>query len=141
MPAVDRLSQPHPASRAARVSGAMLLATAGFHVALAAGTPWGAAAWGGANPGVLPTGYRLGSAGSAVVLSGLGVAMVGGVSSPQRRRRLLNGALGFATLSAVMNAASPSSIERSIWVPFAIVHIATLIAAQRAERKPLAQEV
>ncbi len=38
---------------------------AAFQVALAAGAPWGAAAWGGAKKGVLPTEFRIGSVISA----------------------------------------------------------------------------
>ena len=79
-------------SMAARLSGGLFLAAAGFQVALAAGAPWGAAAWGGANSGVLPMGYRVASVGSAAVLAGLGVALSGGVSAPRSRRRLLIGA-------------------------------------------------
>ena len=126
-------SSPVVRSIAARLSGGLFLAAAGFQVALAAGAPWGAAAWGGANSGVLPMGYRVASVGSAAVLAGLGVALSGGVSAPRSRRRLLIGALGFATLSAVMNLASPSGIERAIWVPFAAVQIATLLWARRVE--------
>ena len=48
----------------------------------------------------------------------------GGASSSER---------GFATLSGVMNLASPSGIERAIWVPFAAVQIATLLWARRVE--------
>ena len=55
------------------------------------------------------------------------------MSDPRRRRRLLTGALGFAGLSAVMNAVSPSAIERSIWTSHAVLQIGALIAARRAE--------
>ena len=85
-------SSPVVRSIAARLSGGLFLAAAGFQVALAAGAPWGAAAWGGANSGVLPMGYRVASVGSAAVLAGLGVALSGGVSAPRSRRRLLIGA-------------------------------------------------
>ena len=122
-------------STAAGLSGGLFCAAAGFQLALAAGAPWGAAAWGGAMPGVLPAGYRIASVGSAAVLAGLGVALAGGISAPRSRRRLLTGALGFATLSAGMNLASPSLIERTIWVPFAVVQIVALSQARRSESR------
>ncbi len=120
-------------SRPARVSGALFLAAAAFQTALAAGAPWGAAAWGGDHHGTLPVGYRLGSAGSAAVLATLGLGVGGRMSDPRRRRRLLTGALGFAGLSAVMNARSPSAIERSIWTPYAMLQLGVLLVARRAE--------
>ena len=44
---------------AARVGAALIGSTALFQVALAAGTLWGAAAWGGQHPGVLTTAAML----------------------------------------------------------------------------------
>ena len=48
-----------PASTAGRVAAGLFLVVAAFQVALAAGAPWGAAAMGGANPGVLPDELRV----------------------------------------------------------------------------------
>jgi hypothetical protein len=51
---------------------ALLALAAAFQVALAAGAPWGAAAYGGRadTSGVLPAAYRLGSGVAALVLVG-----------------------------------------------------------------------
>ena len=47
-----------------------------FQLALAFGAPWGAAAWGGQHPGVLPTRLRIASAVVAVVVYPIVIALV-----------------------------------------------------------------
>jgi hypothetical protein len=47
-----------------------------FQIGLALGAPWGAAAWGGKHPGVLPTRLRIASAVVAVVVYPLVIALV-----------------------------------------------------------------
>jgi hypothetical protein len=55
------------------VSRAAIAATVGFaglavfQLLLAAGVPWGEAAWGGSHEGTLPASLRIGSAGSLLV--------------------------------------------------------------------------
>ena len=66
------------------LAAGLLLIAAGFQVALAAGAPWGAAAYGGraARPdGTLPPTYRVGSAVTVAVLAAAGsvVLLRGGV--------------------------------------------------------------
>src|SRR5918997_1038494 len=56
-----------PARRAGKVAGVLFLAIAGFQAALAAGAPWGAAAYGGAHSGVLPESLRTSSSVAAAV--------------------------------------------------------------------------
>ena len=53
---------------ASNVAVVLLGVIALFQLALALGAPWGAAAWGGQNPGVLPTGLRVASGLTAVVV-------------------------------------------------------------------------
>ena len=130
---VDASRREGRASGAARLSGALFAGAAAFQVGLVAGMPWGEFAWGGANPGVLSTGLRIGSAGSAVVLAGLGVALAGGVTGSVARRRVITGALVFSMASALANAITPSSKERAIWVPFALVQLGLLFVARRRE--------
>ena len=106
-------------------AGPALLATAlaggvaAFQVALAAGAPWGAAAWGGGNPGVLPPGLRAASAGSAVAYVLLAAAVASPRPPTQGRRRVLAVASGVMVLGTVMNLASPSGVERALWTPVA----------------------
>ena len=75
--------------RVAAVAAAVLMGMVGlFQLALAAGAPWGEAAWGGRHEGTLPTGLRVASgvAGVAVypylILLVLGSAGVGGLDVP-----------------------------------------------------------
>jgi hypothetical protein len=111
-------SPPVPRSgvRSGAAAAALLAVTAAFQVALAAGAPWGAAAWGGTHPGVLPAGLRVASAGTLVVYGPLAAVAVGRLGRPATRRRVLRGASGLMVLGAVMNAASPSTVEK-VWVP------------------------
>ena len=62
---------------------ALLALAAAFQVGLAAGAPWGAAAYGGravSADGSLPRGYRLGSGIAALVLLGAGWVVLASVS-------------------------------------------------------------
>lgn len=129
-------------SPAARASAALFGGLAVFQVGLAAGLPWGVAAWGGAHPGHLPTGFRLASAASAVVWAAIAVELAAprltrpehqGHQGHRGRRRLLTVLTAVMVLAAVMNAASPSPVERAIWTPFALVQILLLWAARRRE--------
>ncbi len=52
------LKKHRPASHAGKTAAALLVVVAGFHGLLAAGAPWGEAAYGGANSGVLPETLR-----------------------------------------------------------------------------------
>lgn len=54
----------------------LLVAVAVFQLALALGAPWGAAAWGGQNPGVLPRSLRIASGVAGVVVYPLLIALV-----------------------------------------------------------------
>ncbi len=53
---------------AAIVAVVLLSIIAAFQLALALGAPWGEAAWGGQNPGVLPRGLRIASGIAALVV-------------------------------------------------------------------------
>lgn len=101
-----------------------------FQCSLAAGAPWGAAAWGGGEPGRLPAGLRWASTGSALVWFTVARA-VSRVSDPPtaRQRRALRALAGVGVLAGVMNALSPSPPERLIWGP---VSALLAVAAWRA---------
>lgn len=102
---------------AARAGAAVLATAAAFQVALSAGMPWGAAAWGGRYPGRLPTGLRAASAGAALALgSGAAIAVVPGLVDPGVRLRVLQGAAAYLAAGTVLNAVSPSPVER-LWSP------------------------
>ena len=101
----------HVSGRSTGIAALLLSGMAGFQIALAAGAPWGAAAWGGANPGVLPRGLRVSSAGSALVYVLLAVAARSTLIPAQLRRRILTVASGGMVVGTVMNLASPSNIR------------------------------
>lgn len=98
---------------------------AGFQVALAAGAPWGRAAWGGAHEGRLPAGLRIASgvaalvwiAGALVVLGRVGYEVSALALSVTRWGTWV--LFGLLVLGAVMNLASRSRWERFLWSPIA----------------------
>lgn len=106
-----------------------------FQVALALGAPWGAAAWGGANAGVLPAGFRAASGVSALVWAGVAAVAAGRLLGPVGRGRLLLGVAAYSTLGIAMNAASPSGIERAVWVPATAVGAGLAWMAWRESRR------
>lgn len=108
---------------AATASLMLLAVIAVFQALLAAGTPWGVAAWGGRHRGVLPGGLRMASGVSAALvfplmaLYVLDSAGLAGISwLPGSGSVAMWVLFGFFVLGTVANAASRSRFER-IWVP------------------------
>ena len=99
----------------------LLFVLAGFQACLALGMPWGSAAWGGASEGVLPAGLRVASGLAAVVWTWVALVVLGRFLAARGRRRLLLLLAIAMTLAVVMNLATPSVIERSVWAPFSVV--------------------
>jgi hypothetical protein len=110
---------------------AWLVGVAAFQTALAIGAPWGAAAWGGAHPGVLPGRLRAVSTAGAIAWFGAATVAAGAMGSETVRRRVLRGATGFAGLSVLLNGASRSRVERAIWVPVTAIGAALGVLAVR----------
>ena len=96
----------------------------GFQLSLVAGAPWGAAAYGGADRGRLPTELRVASLIQACVwlLAAVTALARGGVAaSPVPdgvSRRAVWAFSGLLAVGAVVNAASSSRWERFGWAPF-----------------------
>lgn len=98
-----------------------------FQIALAAGAPWGAASYGGSHPGVLPKRLRIVSGVFGITVypamivfvlyagDVVGTGLDGGWSDV-----VLWVLAAFFTFQTVINAISPSRIER-IWAPVALV--------------------
>jgi hypothetical protein len=120
-----------PASNAGRIAAGLLLAVTLFQAALAMGAPWGAAAFGGADPGVLPDSLRASSLVALVVY--LLLAAVAGTSwtGATLRRRVLYGAGALMVVGTMVNIASPSFIERIIWTPMTVARVVALWHAAR----------
>jgi hypothetical protein len=115
------------AGRAAAVAAAIgFSAIAAFQAALAAGAPWGHAAWGGAHAR-LSTAERIGSATAVVVWATAALIVLGrgGFWGGRRQARLLSWATwffaGLSLAGALLNFGSPSRWENFILGPFAFV--------------------
>jgi hypothetical protein len=93
---------------------------AAFQVALAAGAPWGAAAFGGQNEGVLPARLRATSCVASLVYATL--IFITLRPQPARWRRIaLLGWSGIFLVGVAMNVASRSAVERAIWAPVSLL--------------------
>ncbi len=101
-----------------RIALTLVAGVGAFQLALVAGAPWGAAAWGGVAPGVLPGPLRIASAGNVLLYSGLAALVATHRLSSTARRRLLTGASLLMVLGTVMNLATQSPVER-LWAPVA----------------------
>jgi hypothetical protein len=108
---------------AAIIAIVLLGITIVFQALLAAGGPWGAAAWGGQHPGVLPTGLRAASGVTGAVVYPLMILYVtdsAGLADiswlPGSGAAAMWVLFGFFVLGTLTNAASRSRIER-IWAP------------------------
>jgi hypothetical protein len=111
---------------AAWIAAALLVVLTVFQLALALGAPAGAAAWGGGNPGVLPTRLRVVSALVAVfvyppitlLILDSGDAASVGWNVNRLWMWVLTGLFALGTFS---NFASRSRIERIVWGPVSLV--------------------
>lgn len=105
-------------SHRARVTASTLLVVAaGFQASLAAGAPWGIAAFGGGHPGVLPMSLRGASAAAAVVYAGLAQVVWTGRLPARVQRPGYAILAGTFAVGTAMNAISPSVVEKVIWTP------------------------
>jgi hypothetical protein len=130
-----------PSRTTAVVATVGLLALAAFQVALAAGAPLGRAAWGGTHV-QLPTGLRVASAVAAAVwvLAALIVLGRAGFSvSPLPLTFVRWGTwilVGVLVLGALMNFASPSTWERFLWGPAALILAVLCLVVARSGAAP-----
>lgn len=113
------------------VAAGLLGVLGGFQMALAAGAPWGSAAYGGKHPGVLPTRLRVVSA-AAVPVYGALFVLVAREPLGQRQRRAHEVVAGLFAAAVLLNLASPSRAERG-WAPVCAA-IATATLAARPAR-------
>lgn len=123
---------------AALVLFALLIA---FQIALAVGAPWGHAAYGGQHPGVLPNRFRVASVVAIVVWTGVAlvVARRAGLAvwSPLPVSWLpvvIWIVVGLLAIAVIMNAITPSALERAIWLPFSLVTLAATLTVAIAAR-------
>lgn len=118
---------------AALVFGVAAVGVIGFQVALALGAPWGAYAMGGALPERFPPALRVAAVvqAAAIALLALTVLSAAGLALPsvvQELSWLVWLPVAFSAVSLGLNAASRSAGERRIWVPVALVLLASSLA-------------
>jgi hypothetical protein len=129
-------------TRTAAIGAAVLFAAlATFQLALVLGAPWGQAAYGGLteHPGVE---LRVSSAVASLVWASAALVVLKRAGftiwAPLPRRTLRVAVwvlVGLTTLAVVPNAISPSVLERSIWVPWAVATTALLLTVAISARK------
>ena len=111
---------------AAILAVVLLVGIAAFQLALAFGAPWGAAAWGGQHPGVLPRRFRIASGVAALVVYPLivalvlaGAGMIGDGWLPVDGTLIMWALAGLLGVGAAMNFVSRSPPERR-WAAVAL---------------------
>lgn len=105
-------------------------AVVAFQCALVAGAPWGALTQGGRVSGSLPASGRAVALLSAALLA-LFILLVRARATPAARfRRAIWIVVAYCAVGIVVNAATPSSAERALWLPvvtgmfFSSLHVA-----------------
>ena len=107
----------------------VLIVVALFQLALVLGAPMGEYAFGGQNPGKLPTRFRIASAFSFAVLVALAghyLAQAGVFTPvlPELPTSWVNWALvAFFSVGLIMNSISRSKKERQMWVPVLLLSV------------------
>jgi hypothetical protein len=113
-----------------------------FQIALAVGAPWGAYAMGGAFPGQFPPALRIAALVQAAILVGMAAVVLAraGFFLPRWSRVsrwLIWLVVAFAALSLFLNLITPSTGERVIWAPTALLLLvsSTIVAFGRPSAK------
>ncbi len=120
-------------SLAALVFGVAAIGAIGFQVALGLGAPWGAYAMGGTFPERFPPAMRVASVVQAVAIALLALIVLSaaGLALPsvvEELPWLVWLPVAFSAVSLGLDAASRSAGERRIWVPVALVLLASSLA-------------
>ncbi|MCU0301094.1 MAG: hypothetical protein MUF35_05745 [Candidatus Nanopelagicales bacterium] len=108
------------------LASGLLLGVGGFQAALAAGAPWGRAAFGGGHPGTLPRRLRATSAVVAPLYLATAALVVTDRLPQPTQRRVYGGLAGLFTVGTVLNGLSRSPAERAIWTPTSALLAASL---------------
>ena len=104
-----------------RTTAVALTAFGVFQAALAAGAPWGRAAYGGSRSGTLPGHLRTISGLASLAYCGGAILVLRGSGAPRDRRRAYTALSIFMGVGAVLNGASRSPVERGLWTPLTAV--------------------
>ena len=136
---------PTRSSTAARYSSAigavLLTGLVAFQIALAAGAPWGRAAYGGASAEPALE-LRVSSVFAAVLWSFVGLLLlnrgghrVPGVLPQRAVPVAMWVAVGLLSVGLVMNIITPSQLERMIWAPVTFALLVATTATELSARK------
>ncbi len=126
---------------AAVVCGVLLGAVVAFQAALVLGAPWGEFTQGGRVDGALDTSGRVVAGVSIVILVVLALGLLGRVGwGPLRHHRRASTviswvAVAYGVLAVLLNAATPSAVERAVWVPFSVVLLAAELVTVLGSRR------
>lgn len=107
----------------------------GFQLALAAGAPWGEYAMGGRNPGRFPGRLRVAALIQGAVIGVLAVIVLthaGVIATGLDAGWLIWLVVAFSGASLFVNAISRSPGERRLWVPVAVVMLASSLVVALA---------
>jgi hypothetical protein len=109
------------------VTAALVIA---FQLALALGAPWGAYAMGGVSPGRYPPVLRTGAVIQALLILLMALVVLARAGLALNRwynqsRWLIWLVVGMSSLTLALNTISSSAGERRIWVPVALVQLAS----------------
>lgn len=114
---------------AAKVYAGVSGGVAAFQLALAAGAPWGSYAMGGAFPGRFPAALRIAAFVQAVLLIFMAAVVLARaglvlVAWAKAARWLAWIVVFVAAVGSLLNIITPSSGERAIWAPVALLLLA-----------------
>jgi len=127
------------ASLSAHVFALLAGVTTAFQLALVAGAPWGAITQGGRYPGVLPWGARAVAVISAILLLAfIGIVRRHADARPKARAlrfpRLIWAVVTYCALGIAAHVATPSALERALWLPVVTLMFLTSLHVARRRR-------
>jgi hypothetical protein len=138
------MSDPLVVTRVAAIIALVLFALlVVFQIALALGAPWGRAAYGGQIHGVLPTRFRVASVVAVVVWTTIALVVARRAGLPvwvplpdSWLPVVVWIVVGLLVIAVVMNAITPSPLERAIWLPFSLLVLASTLTVAIAAGRP-----
>lgn len=126
---------------AATVAGVLLAAVVAFQAALILGAPWGELTQGGRADGALDATGRAVAGASIVILVSLALGLLGRVGwGPLRHHRRISTvlswvAVAYGAMAVMLNAATPSAVERVIWLPVSVLLLAAALVTVLGSRR------
>ncbi len=119
--------------RAAWIYLALTVVVCCFHLAMAAGAPWGHLTMGGQWPGVFPGPLRIVAVVNAALLAGLAVIVLGraGVVAVAVPGWAVWGVVAFLGLGVFVHIITPSAAERAVWLPQLLVMLVCAVVVAR----------